>query len=63
MFDESGANGLSGGSDGSRCDEGPAEAAVIMFEFSSSVCIGRLQVRLNMPSKRESSRKTGLVSK
>ena len=54
MFEESGANGDSG-----WCDEGPAK-----FDVSFSVCIaGHLLVWLNMPSKRESSRKTGLASK
>ena len=56
MFKESEANGDSG-----WCDEGPAKFDV---SGSFSVCIaGRLLVRLNMPLKRESSRKTGLASK
>lgn len=52
-----------GGSDVGSCDdtdEGPPDASSI----SSSVCIaGRLLAQLNIPSKRESSRKTGLASK
>jgi hypothetical protein len=60
MFEESGAGG--GGRDSD--DEGPAAAAGVVFKVSSLVCTaGHLLVRLNMPSKRKSSRKTGLASK
>jgi hypothetical protein len=60
MFEESGASG--GGRDSD--DEGPAAAAGVVFEVSSSVCIaGCLLVWLNMLSKHESSCKMGLASK
>jgi hypothetical protein len=54
-----------GGRNSSPNDEDPVEAAVVAaFKVSSSVCIlDCLFVRLNIPSKRESSRKMGLASK